>query len=170
MTSVPQNKTELLAAIQQAFDKILQEYRTFDLECARQLGVEGSSKGTKISVADTLAYLIGWQNLVLKWYCKKQRDEPIDFPESGYKWNELGKLANKFYQQYQNWDYNDLLQEFITTSKALIDLVESLDNQQLYGESWYKQWTLGRMIQFNSSSPMKNMRNKIRKFKRQSAV
>lgn len=170
MSSIPQNKAELLFAIQQAFDKILQEYRTFDPQCVRQLGVEGNSKNTRISVADTLAYLIGWQNLVLKWHYKKQHHEHIDFPETDYQWNELGRLATKFYQQYQNWDYSDLLQQFITTTEALLDLVKSLDDQQLYGENWYKQWTLGRMIQLNSSSPMKNMLGKIRKFKRQSAV
>ncbi|TOC26278.1 hypothetical protein CGJ87_24220, partial [Vibrio parahaemolyticus] len=31
----------------------------------------------------------------------------------------------------------------------------------------YEQWTLGRMIQFNTSSPMKNVRTKVRRFNRE---
>ncbi|MCF9684883.1 ClbS/DfsB family four-helix bundle protein, partial [Vibrio parahaemolyticus] len=38
---------------------------------------------------------------------------------------------------------------------------------ELYGVAWYEQWTLGRMIQFNTSSPMKNMRTKVRRFNRE---
>ena len=49
-----------------------------------------------MSVSDLVAYLIGWGELVLKWNEKKEKREKVDFPETGYKWNELGKLAKKF--------------------------------------------------------------------------
>jgi len=49
-------------------------------------------------------------------------------------------------------------------------LVESLDNQKLYGETWFEKYTLGKMIQFNTSSPMVNMRGKVRKFKKLNAI
>ena len=29
------------------------------------------------------------------------------------------------------------------------------NNDELYQKTWYEKWTLGRMIQFNTSSPMK---------------
>lgn len=46
--------------------------------------------GTEISVSDTFSYLIGWGKLVLKWYDLKSKKQYVDFPETGYKWNELG--------------------------------------------------------------------------------
>ena len=34
--------------------------------------------------------------LVLKWLERDADGEPIDFSETGFKWNELGRLAQKF--------------------------------------------------------------------------
>ncbi|MCG8400066.1 MAG: ClbS/DfsB family four-helix bundle protein, partial [Firmicutes bacterium] len=45
--------------------------------------------------------------------------------------------------------------------------IEKKDNIQLYGTPWYEKWTMGRMIQLNTSSPYKNARNRIRKWKKQ---
>lgn len=94
----------------------------------------------------------------------------MDFHETGFKWNELGKLAETFYSQYSGWEYSDLLSELCTITDKLLLLVESLTNEELYGKNWYKSYTLGRMIQFNTSSPMKNMRTKVRRFKKVYAI
>lgn len=96
----------------------------------------------------------------------KSRGLSVDFPETGYKWNQLGLLAVSFQESYSNWEYKDLLNELDSTINELIALVLSLSNEQLYETTWYEKWTLGRMIQFNTSSPMKNIRAKIRRFNR----
>ncbi|MBU2238452.1 MAG: ClbS/DfsB family four-helix bundle protein, partial [Gammaproteobacteria bacterium] len=36
--------------------------------------------------------------------------------------------------------------------------------------TWYEKWTLGRMIQFNTSSPMKNMCTKVRRFNKSNGL
>ncbi|MDQ2043603.1 ClbS/DfsB family four-helix bundle protein [Pseudoalteromonas sp. 20-92] len=51
-----------------------------------------------------------------------------------------------------------------------MSLVSSLSEHDLYGVAWYKKYTLGRMIQLNASSPMKNMRAKVRKFKKSNDI
>ncbi|HCE1656942.1 TPA: ClbS/DfsB family four-helix bundle protein, partial [Vibrio parahaemolyticus] len=53
------------------------------------------------------------------------------------------------------------------TINEILLLISSLSDHELYGVAWYEQWTLGRMIQFNTSSPMKNMRTKVRRFNRE---
>lgn len=164
MTSIPQNKQELYQAIKLAHENLISDYSNISVEYSRIIGVEGNVKGTEISVCDTIAYLIGWEKLVLKWYQRKSAGKPVDFPETGYRWNELGKLAQRFHSQYEEWSYQELLTEFNATTTDILGLVESLSNQELYGAEWYKHYTLGRMIQFNTSSPMKNIRVKIRKF------
>ena len=169
-SSVPKNKQELHQAITVAYEKILADYLSIPEEYSRHAGVEGNVKSTEISVSDTLAYLIGWGKLVLKWHGRKSACKEVDFPETGYKWNELGKLAQAFHVQYQKWTYSDLVAEFKSTTSELLSLIESLSNDELYGVSWYDKYTLGKMIQFNTSSPMKNMRTKVRKFKKNNGI
>lgn len=170
MSSIPQSKEELKQAIQTTFTKLLEEYHSLPPEHARTVGVDGNVKGTKISPSDTLAYLVGWGQLVLKWYTLKEQGEQVDFPETGYTWNQLGQLATHFHQSYSQREYEGLLTEFEETIQSLLQLIESLDNSALYEHTWYKKWTLGRMIQFNTSSPMKTTRTKIRRFKREYAL
>ena len=143
------------------------DYRSISKSKARKLGVEGNIKGTIISVSDTVAYLIGWGKLVLKWHHLKSQNQDVDFPETGYKWNQLGLLAESFHEKYRDWKYDDLLVELESTVHEILLLISSLSNHELYGVAWYERWTLGRMIQFNTSSPMKNMRTKVRRFNRE---
>jgi len=166
LSSVPKNKAELQKAIKVAFDKISADYSSISSDHSREIGVEGNVKGIQISVSDTVAYLIGWGKLVLKWYDLKTNGQSVDFPETGYKWNELGRLAQSFHSQYQAWTYESLLEELKITIDNIQTLIDSLDNQTLYDENWYEKYTLGKMIQFNTSSPMLNMRGKVRKFKK----
>ncbi|MCG8312922.1 MAG: ClbS/DfsB family four-helix bundle protein [Pseudomonadales bacterium] len=169
MSSIPKNKDELVQAIQEALDKLLIEYADIPEKYSREIGVEGNIKNTEISICDTIAYLIGWGKLVLKWYERKSKNLQVDFPETGYKWNELGQLAGHFHSQYQSWSYEKLLLELQATTEKILRLIDSLSNEELYAKNWYEKYSLGRMIQFNTSSPMKNMRTKIRKFKKQAS-
>jgi len=166
MSSIPQSKDELYLAIKLAFTKLHDDYLAISDESSRIIAIEGNVKGTQVSVCDTLAYLIGWGRLVLKWHNKKSTGQMLDMPETGFKWNELGQLAQHFQLQFQAWQYQELLAEFSLVTEQILLLIESLSEQELYGEAWYKNYTLGRMVQFNTSSPMKNVRTKIRKFKR----
>ncbi|OED71368.1 hypothetical protein A143_17345 [Vibrio splendidus ZS-139] len=167
MSSIPKNKDDLELAINSIFPKLMSDYRQIPEDRSRQIGVEGNVKGTLISVCDTAAYLIGWGQLVLKWYALKSQGQHVDFPETNYKWNELGLLAESFHRKYQDWVYEDLLIELESTTDKVLLLISTLSDGELYGVEWYEQWTLGRMIQFNTSSPMKNMRTKVRRFSRE---
>lgn len=164
MSSIPQNKEELLEAIQDSYAKILSDYQRVPVSLTRTLGVEGNKKDTVISVSDTLAYLIGWGRLVIKWVDAKNKGQQIDIPETGYKWNQLGSLAEKFHKDYKDWDYPALLEEYDVVVRELLDIIARSSNDDLYVHPWYEKWTLGRMIQLNTSSPMKNMRSKVRRF------
>ena len=119
-----------------------------------------------MSVSDLVAYLIGWSELVLKWNLKKDNGQDVDFPETGYKWNELGKLAQKFYSDYENIDYKSLLTKLDENVNQILDLIRKTDNIDLYEKPWYDKWTKGKMIQLNTSSPYKNARSRVRKWKK----
>jgi len=162
--AVPQSKDELLAAIEGSFDRLLTELRAVAPELARERSMEGHARDTRMSVADLAAYLVGWNELVLKWLDRDAAGEPIDFPDTGFKWNELGRLAQKFYLDYEAVPYAQLLDRLETARNRIVAEVEVRSDEELYGHPWYQKWTLGRMIQFNTSSPYANARGRLRRW------
>ncbi|SFW89000.1 ClbS/DfsB family four-helix bundle protein [Chitinophaga sancti] len=163
---VPTNKTELEKAIRLNYGSLLKELSSITYKEATKKELEGHTKGSLMNVHDLVAYLVGWGELVLKWNRLMDNGEPVDFPETGYKWNELGKLAQKFYIDHAASDYKHLLEKLDATVTEILSLIAGKSNQQLYGTPWYTKWTLGRMIQFNTSSPYANARARIRKWKK----
>ena len=117
-----------------------------------------------MSIGNLLAYLIGWNELVLKWLSMDASAKTIDFPETGYKWNQLGQLAQKFYQDYSDLNYALLIKRLSLSKTRMVELIETKTNAELYEKSWYNQWTLGRMIQLNTASPYLNAKNRVSKW------
>ena len=165
--SVPTTKAALQHAIVTEYTKLKKELALIPQEQATVQTFDGHAQGTQMSLCDLLAYLIGWGELVLQWVDHKDHHLPVDFPETGYKWNELGKLAQKFYRDYEALDYLQLQEKLDQTVDALLALIERKSNAELYEVPWYTKWTLGRMIQFNTSSPYANARGRIRKWKKE---
>ncbi len=161
---VPATKAELLDAVSTAYAKLTLDLARVPQELARTASLEGHVAGTVISPADLVAYLLGWNELVLKWLDRDDRGEVVEFPETGYKWNQLGLLARKFYADYQHLDWQDLLSRLATVNHSLVVAILSRPDDELYGRPWYGKWTKGRMIQFNTSSPYANARLRLRKW------
>lgn len=165
--AIPTNKEELIIAIESNYKKLKAEIDSVPKDLSDVKTLEGHSKETEMSVKNLISYLIGWGELVLKWNSKKELNEIVDLPETGYKWNELGKLAQKFYQDYEHEDFGELKLKLDSTVEKILVLINSKSNDQLYGTSWYEKYTLGRMIQFNTSSPYSNARLRLRKWKKE---
>ena len=119
-----------------------------------------------MSIHNLISYLLGWSELVLKWNYRIDNKLSVEFPETAYKWNELGKLAQKFYTDYKKLSFADLLIQLDHSLVLILDLVKNKSNEELYLQNWYDQWTLGRMIQLNTSSPFQNAYKRIRKWKK----
>ncbi len=83
--AVPVNKEELQNAIKTNYRKLKNELSTIRLELTNIENLAGHSKDTTMSINNLVSYLIGWGELVLKWNCKKDRNESVDFPETGFK-------------------------------------------------------------------------------------
>ncbi|MFT4665749.1 MAG: hypothetical protein ACI8YQ_001471 [Polaribacter sp.] len=163
---IPKNKSELLSAINTAYDKLKKEVVDIPIALTTIVELEGHAKGTQISIENLLAYLIGWGELLLKWQDKKEKGEEVVFPEEGYKWNELGLLAQKSYKDYGAEDFEKLQKKLEQTVQRILELVAKTEEQDLYERPWYGKYPLGRMIQLNTSSPYKNARSRIRKWKK----
>ena len=157
---IPSNKAELLLAIDTNFGKLLKALQAVPENRVQELVMEGHSKGTRMSVAN----LIGWNELVIKWIERDTAGLPVDFPETGFKWNELGRLAQKFYRDYEGLAYPALLARLMAARARIVELIVTRSDDELYGRPWYEQWTLGRMIQFNTASPYHNANGRLRKW------
>ena len=162
---IPKSKEELIKEINETYKKLQKELVTIPIELSGKLEIQGHSKNSEISLNNLIAYLIGWGHLVLKWHNHKANGIDCEFPEEGFKWNELGLLAHKFYTDFETDNYRSLQLKLDDTVMEILNLIESKSNNELYETPWYKSYTLGRMIQLNTSSPYKNARLKIRKWK-----
>lgn len=164
--AIPKDKNELLKAIIDNYKKLATELSTIPIDLAAKQELDGHAKNTFMSINNLVAYLVGWGQLVLKWNNRKDKGLEVHFPETGFKWNELGLLAQKFYKDYENDDFKTLTTKLDNTTKQILTLIESKTNKELYETAWYDKWTLGKMIQLNTSSPFKNAKDRIRKWKK----
>ena len=162
--SVPQTKAELLLAIDKNFSKLVRYLNSIPHERVSDHAMEGHAKGTQMSVRDLVSYLLGWNALVVKWVTSDAKGQSVDFPETGYKWNQLGLLAQKFYQDYSELSYDALLTELQAVKNEIVKLIDERSDDVLYGKPWYTKWTMGRMISFNTSSPYSNANGRLRKW------
>jgi hypothetical protein len=164
--AIPKNKEELHKAIVENYNKLKLELSNIPIEFTTIKDLEGHSKNSYMSINDLVAYLVGWGQLVLKWNDKKSKGLDVDFPETGFRWNELGQLAQKFYKDYEKENFKSLNLKLENTTNEILKLIENKTNRELYEIAWYNKWTLGKMIQLNTSSPFKNAKDRIRKWKK----
>ena len=168
--AIPNTKEELIQAIWESYKKLKTELETIPYELTNAMELDGHAKNSTMSINNLLAYLVGWGTLVLKWNENKSNGIDVDFPETGFKWNQLGLLAQKFYSDYEDLNFNQLMLEIESTTNSILELIESKSNQELYETTWYGKWTLGRMIQLNTSDPFKNAKDRIRKWKKSKQI
>ncbi|MGF6438972.1 ClbS/DfsB family four-helix bundle protein [Kosakonia sp. 1610] len=162
--SVPQTKAELLSAVDKNFAKLMSYLNRIPPEITSEVSMEGHAKGTTMSVHNLVAYLLGWNKLVVKWITNDAKGLPVDFPETGYKWNQLGLLAQKFYSDYSALSYGELIEELQRAKSEIVHLIDARTDEVLYGRPWYTKWTMGRMISFNTASPYANANVRLRKW------
>jgi hypothetical protein len=164
--AIPKDKDELLKAIVDNYKKLTTELANIPIDLTEKKELDGHSKNTLMSINNLVAYLVGWGQLVLKWNDKKSKGLEVDFPETGFKWNELGQLAQKFYMDFEKDDFKTLNVKLNKTTNEILKLIERKTNKELYETAWYDKWTFGKMIQLNTSSPFKNAKDRIRKWKK----
>lgn len=168
--AVPQSKAELLSAVEDGYDKLARDLLRVPETQAREASLPGHKADTMMSPADLVAYLIGWNETVLAWHKLRADGIEPEFPAPGFTWNQLGDLAQRFYRDYADLSWAELLDRFENAKSGIVSLITGLSDKELYGESWYGKYTAGRMIQFNTSSPYANARRRIRAWLRERAT
>lgn len=160
--AVPATKDDLLTAIERTFTQLDKDLDRVPAAATRGPVLEGHVKGSTMSPADLVAYLIGWNQQVLTWHRRRAEGLPDEFPAPDINWNELGLLAQRYYAEHETDTWESLRTQLVEAKNQIITLIKGYSNDELYGEPWYGKWTMGRMISFNTSSPYSNARGRIR--------
>jgi hypothetical protein len=162
--AIPKSKFELQQAIEGRYQKLETALADVPRNAENEKTMEGHAQNTCISPNDLVAYLIGWNELVLKWLALDDAGKAVDFPETGFKWNALGQLAQKFYADYDTLTLDAKRARLLEAKSSILDDIAKRPNDELYGAPWHGKWTKGRMIQLNTSSPYENARLRLRKW------
>lgn len=158
-------------------EKILKEYNSLaqtisKIPCDRRQLKVIDGTGGKVSVADIIAYQIGWGKLLISWYESGLNNRKFIMPGEGFtKWDYVG-LANHFYKKYHFDGFLEQDQEFKKVVEQIILIVEkqhaSVNLDKLGVWEWCtlpsgKQWPLSKWITVNTVAPYKRALTLIRK-------
>ncbi len=119
--------------------------------------------GGKVSIANVIAYQIGWGNLLIGWYQSGLSGKDPEMPGDGFsKWDYVG-IAHHFYQKYY-YNNEDQSRQFYQVVQDIIRIVEheyatgNLDKEGVW--NWCtlssgKKWPLSKWIRINTIAPYK---------------
>lgn len=162
---LPSNKRDLLTSLQTAYDRLVEELAAVPPALERDPGLEGG-----VSPCDLVAYQIGWGRLLLGWDAHEARGEVPLMPAPGFRWNQLGLLAQAFYRERQGQSLAQLLVDFAELVERLRSFIESGSEEFLFGigvRRWTgPKWPLAKWIQVNTIAPYGSARARLRRWKK----
>jgi len=168
--AVPNSKAELVAAIGTTFAQLEADLDRVPQSLVHDEVLPGHAKNTMMSPAELVSYLIGWNEQVATWHERRAAGLPDEFPAAGIQWNQLGLLAQRYYDAYRNETWDELRAHLVGAKDNLLAVIESCTDEELYRHQWYGKWSMGRMISLNSSSPYRNARGRLRAWLRSEAL
>lgn len=162
---LPTSQQELLSRFDTAYHKLREEITRVPDELSRAPLLEGG-----LCVCDLMAYQIGWGRLLLQWEALEQAGQPVEMPASGFKWNQLGALANSFYLRSRDDSAAQLLSQLDALASDLREFMASSSEQLLFSvgqRQWAgAKWPVVKWLQVNTIAPYNSARVKLRKWQK----
>lgn len=162
------SKEELIVEIQKTSNSFISEFNGISEKEKDKIIV-----GVDRTPCQMISYQLGWLNLLMTWDRDELIGKEVVTPAPGYKWNELGRLYESFYKQYENRALSELKNEYINLVNEFIEWLNSFTKDELFEQDIRKwasstpsKWPIWKWIHINSVSPFKSFRTKIRKWKR----
>jgi hypothetical protein len=129
--------------------------------------------GVDRNPAQMIAYQLGWMSLLRKWDADELAGESPEMPAPGIKWNALGKLYQRFYEEYEAYPLKNLAAQFKSAVEGLCGWVDGFSDDKLFrpgGRKWASStpsnWPVWKWVHVNTAAPFKSFRGKIRKWKK----
>ena len=162
---LPTSQQELLSRFDTAYNKLRDEISRVPDELSRAPLLEGG-----VCLCELMAYQIGWGRLLLQWEALEQAGQPVEMPAPGFKWNQLGALAQSFYLRSRDDSAAQLLAQFDALASDLRIFMASSSEQLLFGvgqRHWAgAKWPLVKWLQVNTMAPYDSARAKLRKWQK----
>ena len=162
------NKSELIETIKNNANLFIKEYSDIEETSMNKIDEE-----IEYSPFQMLAFCIGWMDLVLSWEDEEQRGIQKTTLATEWKWNDLDWLYQSFYNKYNSYSFNELVNIFNQKVENIIELINNLSDEELFKEgkrNWAKTngkvFSVCRLIHLNTIANFKNFRGKIRKWKK----
>lgn len=120
--------------------------------------------GVKVSVADIIAYQIGWGELLIYWYTSGTQAIDFVMPGDGFEKWDYHNISLHFYKKYSHLSYQELLGKFDVIVHNVIQIVnhesQSGNLDKLGVWTWCrlksgKAWPLSKWIRVNTIAPYK---------------
>ena len=161
-------KAALIAEIELQAKRFIEEFQAIAENDKNSL-----FEGVERTPAQMLAYQIGWMQLVQQWEAANRQGKSVITPHPDYKWNQLGRLYQHFYQNYAQQSLAVLQKQFAENVAAIIALIDALDEETLFtpgkrqwASSTPANWPVWKWLHINTVAPCKTFRSKIRKWKK----
>ena len=162
------DKLEFVDAIKNNANLFIKEYSDLEETCINKI-----DKEIEYSSFQMLAFCIGWMDLVLSWEYEEQKGIQETSLVTEWKWNELSWLYQSFYDKYNNYSLNELINIFNKKVNKIIDLINNLSDEELFEDgkrNWAKtngkEFSICRLVHLNTVTNFKNFRVRIRKWKK----
>lgn len=153
------SKAELLDATHKEFAKLAKLMAQIDDAFALEKRDEDTS------IKDVIAHRAHWIDLFLGWYADGQAGKTVYFPAQGYKWNDLKRYNADLRARQAGLGWSDATTLLDTKYAALVALLESLSDEQLYAgpmKGANNAWTTGRWAEAAGPSHFRSASKYIR--------
>lgn len=162
------DKLELIETIKNDANLFIKEYSDI-----KETSINKIDNEIEYSPFQMLAFCIGWIDLVLSWEDEEQKGMKKTALATEWKWNNLDWLYQSFYDKYDSYSFNELINIFNQKVVNIIELINNLSDEELFEagkRNWAKtngkEFSVCRLIHLNTIANFKNFRGKIRKWKK----
>lgn len=162
------DKLELIETIKNDANLFIKEYSDI-----KETSINKIDNEIEYSPFQMLAFCIGWIDLVLSWEDEEQKGMKKTALATEWKWNNLDWLYQSFYDKYNSYSFNELINIFNQKVVNIIELINNLSDEELFEagkRNWAKtngkEFSVCRLIHLNTIANFKNFRGKIRKWKK----
>lgn len=166
------NQCPLSQDIQREYDRLVTIINPIPSSIRALKVIEGT--GGKVSVANLIAYQIGWGKCVIRWYEAGIQGKTPSMPGEGFSSWDYQAIAQHFYQKYHYDGFDEQMEVFHQVVLHLLEIVEREDRSHQLDQpgiwpwctlSSGKNWPLSKWIRVNTASPYKRAAQLIKKAK-----
>ena len=154
-----QTKADLLAATHAEYAKLAKTLAQVDPADALVKDADDTS------IKDAVGHRAHWIDLFLGWYADGVAGKDVVFPAPGYKWNQLKAYNAALRDAQADLGWQDAVTLLAAKHAALVDLLESLSDVQLYAGPMPgadNAWTAGRWAEASGPSHYRSAAKYVR--------